>query len=202
MIALASSVRPVAMRRCWPIWRPCAVDVWRGVAIVIAVVALIGWGNGHEALTTWGGRSEMVPNTAVCVVLLALAAASRSHRRVMDSMTYATDGLALAAGLLAIMVILQLETGADLFIVNYTARLDSGVTVPGRMGIGTAVSIVLLAIGTGAPAWLRRCCGVLAILALAVGYTRLIDGHGHTAVPTIVALGLLALASIKDRRHV
>lgn len=202
MIAIASAVRPVVMRRVWPIWHPCAVDAWRILASLIAVVTLIGWANGHDALTTWGGRTEMVPNTAVCVLLLAIAAASRANRRVMNSLTFATDGLALAAGLLAVMVILHLDVGADLFIINYSARLDSGVTIAGRMGLGTAIGIVLLAIGTISTAWFRKVCGAVALVSLGVGYTGWLQGHGHTAIPTFVALGLLALASLRDRRYV
>ena len=203
MIAIASSVvRPVSMRRLWPIWRPCAVDVWRSAAVAIALLTLLGWSSGHDWMTTWGGRTEMVPNTAVCVVLLAAAAASRANRRVMDSVTFATDGFALAAGLLALMVLLRVDVGADLFIVHYSARLDSGVIAPGRMGLGTAIAVVLLAVGTISTPWLRRSCGVLAFAALVAGYTRLVSGHGYTAIPTLVALGLLALSSVRDRRHV
>lgn len=202
MIAIASSVvRPVSMRRLWPIWRPCAVDVWRSAAVAIALLTLLGWSSGHYWMTTWGGRTEMVPNLAVCVILLAIAAASRANRRVLDSLTFATDGFALAAGLLAVMIILHLDVGADLFIFDYAPRIGSGVVAPGRISDGSAYAIALLAIGTIAPMWLRRLCGGLAILAIAVGHLGwLFDGQ--TSVPTLAALALLALASMRDRRHV
>lgn len=197
MIAVVSCV---AYRKVPFTWAPIAVDTWRVCVAWIALSVLIGWASGIDALVTWGGRSEMVPNTAICLAMLTLAALIRSRHRGDEGMRHVSHGLALCVIVVAGLVLSGLGPSMDSVIHAYQMRPGSSILQPGRMGPGTAGALVAMALGIVGTSRrpIRVTLGYVAVLLAALGTLH----DGRTAIPTFVAIFLLSGASIMDRRYV
>jgi len=169
----------------------------RMAAGVIALSVIAGWVLVLEPLITWGGVTEMVPNTAICFLLLCAAAIVRA-KRINAVLIHLTDGLAVLVLFLAIARMMQWDVTFNGLLVSYMPRPDSAVTVPGRMAFETAVAFAALAIGLLAHHRVARQVSAMgAAVAVLVGVAL-----GHVALPTCAAMCCFAVAHYLERRYV
>lgn len=186
----------------------------------LGVLGLTGWVFAAEIMTTFvAGRPAMMPNTALALVMLGLAAASSPSRATSRTSLRATLAAALAIGVLAIglATVLQYVAGWNFGIDEFLFPIASPASFPGRPSPLTAIALSLLAtaqlipIRRFAPA--GRLVGLaesLTLLGAFLGFVSLVGhlfGAGQiyqmqtaraigVALPTAMALLLIAFGSL------
>lgn len=169
----------------------------RLVASMIALSVLMGWSMMSEPLLTWGGATEMVPNTAICFLLLCGAVMVRA-KRISVILIHLTDGLAVMVLFFAVARLMEWDVTLNGLLVSYAPRQHSAVIVPGRMAFETALAFATLALGLMAHHRIaRRVSAVLAAVAVLAGVVM-----GHVALPTCAAMLCFAAANYLERRYV
>lgn len=173
------------------------------LVVAVSGLVLIGWGLGISRLTTVApGLISMKVNTAVCLMLLALAVLAPRHR--------------IPAAVSVVVVVMVCGATLVEYVTGVTVGLDQllvadpgpyGRNPPGRMAVLTAVCLALLALAQLALLWSRwrmaqglaavtANFAFLAVLGYAYGAEQLysIAGYSTMAPHTAVALLLLCFA--------
>ena len=133
---------------------------------LLGAVALVGWGTERESLTRLlDGSSSLKVNTAVCFVLLGLAVALRG--RVQEGLRTV---LAAVAGVVAAATVVEhvrhVSLGLDELLLDDPF---SATGAPGRMSLGSAIALLLVAVGLLGLDSLRRSIRLGAQVPLFVG---------------------------------
>ena len=178
------------------------------VAAAIGLVALAGWALEREALTTLvPGSSPLKVNTALCLLALGSAAAIRGTERERLRTV-----LEVAAALLATATLVEHVRGTSLGIDELLVDdRFSPAGSSGRMSLGSAIAIVLIALGMLGLDSLRRpvrvaahvpllVAGAIGLVGL-VGYASGLDdlywqsGVATMAISTAVGILLLVVSA-------
>ncbi len=181
------------------------------LVLLLGVTVLVGWATGSAALVTVvSGHASMKVNTALCFVFCGLALLLRI--RLGTRAQAAIRGLALTAGLIAGLTLIEavgkLSFGMDELLVRDTLS----PVYPGRMAYITAISFVLAAVALGfadhSSRWVRRLATGANLLLAAAAYSSIVAflfgvsvfyggelrvGYVTMAVHTGVGFVLLAL---------
>jgi signal transduction histidine kinase len=177
------------------------------LALVLALLALLGWMTGFDPLKSWvPGWTTQTVNTALAIAGLAIALDAIRMRSPL--VAGAGAGLTIA---LAGSALLQRITGLDLGIDQLFAAdptSEAAGQPPGRMAAGTALSLLLVAAALGAArAGRARTSQVASAIALAIAWIAMLGYahelgplpaewlYGSVSLPTAMAVGLLALGS-------
>jgi signal transduction histidine kinase len=180
---------------------PGVSRVAAGAVALVAVLVLVGWVLGIEVLVSPRAGASTKFNTALCLLLLALAVLLRRRGWVVLAVSVTT----VLAGLTLTEYVTGLDFAIDELVVSDPS--PTGGNQPGRMAPATAVSLLGVA---GALAALERgrraLADALLVLPLVLGALALV-GYGYQvrglysvggpasmSVPTAVVVMLLAVS--------
>ncbi len=179
-------------------------------AAIVGFMGLVGWRFDIEALRAgFPGLVSIMPNTAVCLVLLAAAlwleACSSRRSPIREWIGTCLAGVVAIVGQLSFLEFWGgWDFGIDQRLFVETAAQSIGSVRPGLMSPVTALSFVILAVGILVLDWrVHSPCSPTQSAALAAGgisVFTLLDFclkphafHAHIALPTVLALLLLSL---------
>jgi len=131
-----------------PIWPQKVSAIAGATAVLVGVIVLAAWWF-PIAILAWPipGAPAMVPNTASCFVLLGIAVLLLRHGHRGQPWSRLAYALIVIAMTLAVITLVEYATGSDLRIDDVFAGspLAKATGYPtGRIGLGSAVSFVLL----------------------------------------------------------
>ncbi|MHB8605373.1 MAG: sensor histidine kinase [Thermoplasmatota archaeon] len=186
---------------------------FRRFAVVVALVAgaasalvLVGWFARVPRLAALGAPVAMKANTALGILVLAVAVFASSFARDRK----AREAVAVFAGgfvaILAALTLFEYASGRSLGIDTLLVR-DAGATLPGRPGLGAAFALLFLGVSLFASrgpfrrdevadafALLGGGVGVLGVVGNLFGISPLVELRGSNALVLPAALSFIALA--------
>ena len=178
-------------------------------SLAAACLIVLGWFLHADWLTgAVYGYTSVKANTAICLALIATAIVAISLEPAGRARRFAAASLASIAAFIAIATIAEYALGLRLGIDAAISADPSGSAFPGRMGLYTAISILLLGAGTSfvASAGERRatvghlCATLSATLAFlglvgyAYGAASFYRFQTTTAMSPLTAILILALS--------
>ncbi len=191
-----------------------AAATWIGlIAAALGAVAILGWGIDSGLLRSIiPGEATTKFNTAIGMILLGVALRLFALRRYPALRVICSA----AAFMIGALTLIEYATGADFGIdeLVFADPAQLGVSDPGRMAIGTALCLVLLAVSMGFPrGWARRdwlldsmalFAGLLAMISIgrfALGSFEPGDSLWLTqmAMPTAIGVLLISLGLTMSR---
>ena len=192
-----------------------AVATACGVAAIIALLALAGWGYDLPVLRRFLPDSvSMNPLTAVCTLLAAIFLWVTRRPGTLDRPRRVTAIAALGVAAIAATKVVSLATGLDwpLDRLLFAAKLDEQLFL-NRMAPNTAVGLLLFSLGLVTLDWTGRfrpaqalhlatmTVSGVALVGYAYGAQAAygVGGHLPMAVTTALALFLLSLGAVLSR---
>lgn len=186
--------------------------VCAGLAGLLALIGLSGWVFGMGVLTRLSpGLTSMKANTALMLLLLAIAGLTRPRTGLIRSWAWVSSACAALVAAIAAYTMVEYLSGHDLGIDQLLFTDPGGVAHPGRPSIATAVCALLLAVAALRPVkrsrWLTEtmtlavfAASFLAVLGFVYGVDTLQGIRPHTPVslPTAVALLLLSITGLSS----
>lgn len=190
------------------------------VPIVLGALVLLGWMLDVEALrylSPLSDQPQVKANTAVCIVLLAIALGLVTGRPMTRRRRSAAQALSVVVLAVAVLTLAEHALGIDVGIDQLLVQESAGaVRTPhlGRMATNTALALLLLAVAVLAfeVRWRGRrpanllaiAVGAMAVLALdgivlGTDGVPLFSQYARMAGATAIALVLLALAVVLAR---
>ena len=187
------------------------------LAALVALVAggaLVGWIFGWPQLASWvAGAVQTKVNAAICLLCLGGAVALQASRLNRPALTRAATLLGLFVAAFMGATLFEHATGFNLGIdrLFFADSASAAAPNPGRPALQTTVALLSVAIGVLATGrsvrgrypteYLGLVCGVaggIGLLGYAFGADELVSigSATHLALPTAVALTLLAIALI------
>ncbi|WP_188113468.1 putative bifunctional diguanylate cyclase/phosphodiesterase [Nocardioides humilatus] len=172
-----------------------------GVVVMATSVVFVGWYSGIEQLTTLvPGFASMKPNTALCLLLLALLpwVGRRSHFPVLPAVVLTLTSVT------AVELALGVHTWVDRLLLGIDLR-----GIDPQMAPVTAFCLIMLSVSAIAGSYRRdRLLQATAVLALFAAYVALIGylygasilygvgAYSSIALPSAVSITLLASARL------
>jgi PAS domain S-box-containing protein len=186
-----------------------------GLVVLTATAVLVGWAFDMPTLkSVFAGFVTMKVNEALALLLTGVAVWSYRAQKFTRVRELTLMSCAGAASFIALLTLLEHLTGFNLHIDQLFVRdAVPGLVTPGRMSLGTSVSIILLNLGVviaDTPSRYRATQGLIAVVLLLgtlnlVGYLfgleafRGVASYSAMAVHTSLSLMALCLAVLFAR---